>query len=372
MTVVNDVPDARGRLVWLDNLKVVLTAAIIVAHAGMTYSEIGTWIYEEPSVSDALGATLGVLIGVGIMFGLGLFFLMAGLLTPAPLARLGSRRFVRSRLARLGGPLAAYALLVWPVLGWLTDRAEGDPISLAGHYRRVLSAERRWSIGTGPLWFVAILLVLSCSWALWRAWRPPSGPPAPEGARRTMVMAMGAIAVSTFALRIPFPIDSAQFLDLHLWLWPQSAALFVLGALGSEQGWLVPAAEDLRRWCRRLAAGSLAALLVMIVASSGPDPFQGGVHPEAAGFALVEGVFSVSVCVVILDRFRRHHDTDCALRQTLARSAYVAFVVQGPVLVLVALAMRDLDLAGDLKFAVLAVTGVVACFGIGAAATTSR
>jgi hypothetical protein len=183
---------------------------------------------------------------------------------------------------------------------------------------------------------------------------------------------MGSIALATFVLRIPFPIDSAQFLDLHLWLWPQSAALFVLGALGAERGWLVPVSPELRRLCRWLAATSLAALGAMILLSSGPDPFRGGVHPEAVGFALVEGVFSVSVSLVILDRFRRLHDNAGPMGRTLARSAYVAFVVQGPVLVLVALALRDLDLSGDLKFVVLATTGVTLCFGIGAVVTARR
>ena len=64
-----------GRLVHLDNLKIVLTTGVIVAHAAMTYGAVGTWVYEEPSLSDAGEGVLGALVGLGVMFGLGLFFL---------------------------------------------------------------------------------------------------------------------------------------------------------------------------------------------------------------------------------------------------------------------------------------------------------
>jgi Acyltransferase family len=330
---------AGGRMAWLDNLKVVLIAAIIVAHAGMTYGAVGTWIYEEPSLSDAMKGAVGALIGVGVMFGLGLFFLTAGMVTTAPLSRLGPRRFALSRIARLGGPLLAYALVVWPVLGWLVERAEGASVSLVEYYRRAFSAPERWSLGTGPLWFVAILLVLTCAWCLWRTVRPAhASSDRRELSLREPAIAMAAVAIGTFLVRLGFPLDSAQFLDVHVWLWPQSAALFVLGAMGAERRWLVPLPDPVRRSCGLLAVSALVALAVMIVLSSGPESFKGGLHWEAAGLACVEGVFSVAVSLVVLDRFRRRHDKNSPLRRVLARSAYGAFLAQGPVLVLIALA----------------------------------
>ena len=46
-------------------------------------------MYEEPSFSGVASAILSVSVGVGVLFGLGLFLLMAGLLTAVPLTRRG-------------------------------------------------------------------------------------------------------------------------------------------------------------------------------------------------------------------------------------------------------------------------------------------
>ena len=336
---VDDTPNpAEGaRLVYLDSLRIVLTAGVIVAHAAMTYGAAGTWVYEEPSLSDVAAGVLGFLVGVGVMFGLGLFFLIAGMLTTGPLIRRGPRGFLASRVWRLGVPLAAYALVVWPVLQWLTDRAEGDRQSLVEFYRFEFTGTRWRSLGTGPLWFVAILLVVTTGWTLWR-WAKPAPVAAVSGLLtvRHLAVTAATIAVATFFVRVWFPVDSEQFLDLHVWLWPQSAALFVLGAIGSERGWLSELPESLRHTCHRAAIAAVVTLVVLIVLSNGPEPFKGGWYWEAAGYAAVEGVFSVSVALIVLDRFRRRHAEQGHLARRLGRSAYGAFVAQGPVLVLIA------------------------------------
>ncbi len=366
---VDDEAAPPSRLIYLDNVKIVLTAGVIAAHAAMTYGAVGTWVYEESSLSDVTGAVLSGFVGLGVMFGLGLFFLMGGMLTTAPLRQRGPRRFLVSRIGRLGLPLLAYATIVWPVLRWLSDRAEGDTQSLAGFYRAELAGTRWQSLGTGPLWFVAILLVVSVAWSLWRWARPaPSSAGAGPLELRHLATTAAVIAAATFLVRIWFPVNSPQFLDVHIWMWPQSAALFVLGAMASERGWLAALADDLRRDCHRAALGAVAALAVMIVLSSGPDAFKGGWHWEAAGFAGFEGVFSVSVSLIVLDRFRRRHAHQGALGRTLANAAYGAFVAQGPVLVLLALALRTASLAGDVKFLLLAPTSVAASFGLAALA----
>jgi len=159
----------RGRLVHLDRLKILLTAGVIVAHAAMSYGAAGTWLYEEDSLSHAMALVLSVLVGGGVMFVLGLFFLMSGMLTTGPLQRRGSRRFLVSRLVRLGIPVLAYALVVWPTLQWLVDTVQSaapSAPSLWEFYRFEFSATRWTSRGSGPMWFVAILLVVTVGWCL--------------------------------------------------------------------------------------------------------------------------------------------------------------------------------------------------------------
>lgn len=356
------VPGAT-RLAHLDRLKILLTAGVITAHAAMSYGAEGTWLYEEDTLSDATGLVLSVLVGGGVMFVLGLFFLMSGMLTTRPLQRRGPRDFLLSRLVRLGVPVAAYAVVVWPMLDWLVDAVQSEAPSPWAFYRAELSGSSWTSWGTGPMWFVAILLVVTVGWCLWR-WRWPAAP-STTPAGRTVAVAAAAVAVGTFLVRTRFPIDSEQFLDLHVWIWPQSLALFVLGALGAERGWISPVPRSVLRGCRMAVGGAVVLLPVLVVLSDGPDPFRGGWHWEAAGLAVCEGAVSVGVSLLVLDWARRHVVAHGRFERALAESAYGAFVAQGPVLVIGALLLHPLDLGGDLSFVLLTVIGVGGSFACG-------
>ncbi len=361
-----------GRLAYLDNLKVVLVAAVIVAHAAMTYGAFGSWVYEEPSLSTPVEGGLSAAIVLGAMFGLGLFYLVAGMLTPGPLARRGPRGMLSSRVIRLGAPLLAYVVIVWPVLRWITDRATGNGGSLWASLRSQFSGEAVWSLGSGPLWFVAVLLVLTIAFVLWRSVRPAPAPRAERLAPHHLAVAAGLIAVGSFLVRLAFPIDSQQFLDLHVWMWPQAAVLFVLGAVGFERGWLGALPTGTRRGCAWAVIAAAIALASMFLLSGDDGAFTGGWHWEALGLAAVEGVVAVTASLLVLDWFRRRRDRDTRINRSLGGSSYPAFVVQGPVLVGLALLLRPADIPGDVKFVALAVGGVVVSYAIAALARVVR
>jgi hypothetical protein len=69
--------------------------------------------------------------------------------------------------------------------------------------------------------------------------------------------------------------------------------------------------------------------------------------------------------LLVLDWSRRHVVAHGSVEEGLARSAYGAFVAQGPVLVLGALLLRLLEIPGDLKFLLLAALGVAGSFACG-------
>jgi glucans biosynthesis protein C len=355
---------ARVRLAHLDRLKILLTGGVIVAHAAMSYGAAGTWLYEEDTLSEPTALILSALVGGGVMFVLGLFFLMSGLLTTGPLQRRGPRRFLVSRLWRLGVPVLAYALFVWPMLQWLIEAAASEPSTPLAFYKREFSDANWQSRGTGPMWFVAILLVVTVGWCLWR-WRIPAPASSTTAAGTTVLIAGIVIAVGTFLVRTRFPIDSPQFLDVHVWIWPQAGTLFVLGAVGAERGWISPVPPTVLRRCRAAVMAAVVVLGALIFLSDGPEAFTGGWHWEAAGLAGCEGAISVGLSLLILDWSRRHVLAHGRPEKSLAQSAYGAFVAQGPVLVLGALLLDPLGLPGDLKFLALAVIGVLGSFGCG-------
>ena len=77
----------QDRLGHVDDLKVVLTPGVIAAHAAITYGSEGSWYYTEDGPE-----WLTVPLALGAVFGMGLFFFLAGAFTPASVARKGVRR----------------------------------------------------------------------------------------------------------------------------------------------------------------------------------------------------------------------------------------------------------------------------------------
>lgn len=342
-----------ARRPYLDNLKVVLVAAVILGHVFITYGDIGSWAYREPSDNDAFLIVAALVVSLGSLFAMGLFFLIAGLLTPRSLAKKGTGGFLRDRVVRLGVPFLAY-LVLYPLVVWLA----GDE-----SWSAVASDQlREWT--PGPLWFVLVLMIYSAGYAWWRARRPahPSGVPLRP---RLLVGLAVTIAVATVLVRLVFPINSDQIFSLHLWQWPQCLGLFVLGIACAEHGWADPVGDRMRR-----AAGftALGGLLVMVGAfAASPDsfePFAGGLHWQALLTAACEATISVGLSIWLLGHFQRRHDRSSPLRAALGRAAFGAYVVQVPVVVAVALVFAPLPMTPEVKFLIVAPLALAACFGL--------
>jgi len=78
----------RARLAYLDTVKVLLVIGVIAMHSAITYGLDGSWYLESyDEMSAALVDLMTALLGVGWLFGLGLFFLIAGRLSTPSTAR---------------------------------------------------------------------------------------------------------------------------------------------------------------------------------------------------------------------------------------------------------------------------------------------
>lgn len=104
------------------------------------------------------------------LFAMGLFFLISGLVTPGSVSRKGPRTFARDRLIRLGVPLAAWALVIWPGAIWVVHLAAGETHTFWWQF-----VHSDPVLDTGPMWFVEVLLIYSLAYAAWRFWRRGRG-----------------------------------------------------------------------------------------------------------------------------------------------------------------------------------------------------
>src|SRR5512132_3261869 len=157
----------RERVAYLDNLKLLLVAVIIAGHGALAYGDLeSAWPYQDVQEVELAGVTnvaLSAVVLPAALFAMGLFFLISGLVTPGSVARKGPRTFARDRLIRLGVPLLVWTLVLWPGAIWVSHLAAGDSESFWAEL-----GDDEPTLDTGPMWFVAVLLLYSLAYAAWR------------------------------------------------------------------------------------------------------------------------------------------------------------------------------------------------------------
>jgi hypothetical protein len=194
--------------------------------------------------------------------------------------------------------------------------------------------------------------------------------PAPPGLQYLVLAATG-IAAASFVVRLVFPIDSEQLLDVHVWQWPQCATLFALGILSAQRGWLDPVPDRLRRIGGRSALAALVAGGALLAALNPSDgALKGGPHGSALIIDVIEGVYAVGASIWAIALFQQRFANQGDFGRWCSRNAFGAFIAQGPVLVVLGIALEPLDLPADAKFVLLAVLGVTGCFALAAVPRT--
>jgi glucans biosynthesis protein C len=215
---------APTRLAYADNLKVVLVAGVIVAHVTMAFAALeGAWVLNEPPVREPLLSLLDLAVLVGALFGMPLFFLVAGMFTPRSLQRRGLRRFVVDRTLRLLVPSLFFVLVFTPPIEYV------DPDNAAwsrGFWPFVPHVWTDWPPAPGPTWFLGVLLLFSMTYAAIRTmWPRRTTRPAPLRAWH-LLLAMASVAVGSYLVRLGAPLDEERW---HLvvaqapacrWLYP--------------------------------------------------------------------------------------------------------------------------------------------------------
>jgi hypothetical protein len=293
--------------------------------------------------------------------------------TPPALERKGARRFVIDRLWRLGIPTGAYLFVVNPTMNFFGDRAMGEGETIADYFRRTY-----WDdVELGVAWFIAALLLFSLAYAAWRSRHPVRTEEITPLRPSDLVKAGVFIAVASFLVRLVFPVlGGEEILALNLWEYPQMSALFALGVLAQERGWLSNGlSPQLRRTCGWAAAvGVLLAVLVGvgITITDDAEPFLGGWRFEATLIPLIEATLALGMSLWAIDWFRRRGNRAGSVVRGLGRASFAAYLVHVPITILLAIALREVGVPAELKILSVFALGVVASFGLGWLSTRSR
>ena len=99
MTATTARPTTGTRLNCLDNIRVLLTAFVVLHHAAITYSDIPLWYYTEPP-HDGSSVALDLFLAFNQAYFMGFFFLVAGFFVPGRSTARASAASCGDRLVR--------------------------------------------------------------------------------------------------------------------------------------------------------------------------------------------------------------------------------------------------------------------------------
>jgi surface polysaccharide O-acyltransferase-like enzyme len=362
-------PKSTSRLLFVDSLRVFLTILVLLHHLMVLYAGTGDWYIKEgqpDTVTNALGAWF---CAINQAYFMGLFLLISAYFVPGSYDRKGAGRFLKDRLVRLGIPLAIYSWVLNPLFIYLLFYQ--DIRMPFWRYFPVEYFKHNALIGSGPLWFVEVLLIFSLVYVLWRLVTRSRPAPAPAethfpGNGRIALFAL-LLGVAGFLVRLVFPMDLYFFgpLNLQFGFFAQYIALFIVGLIAYRRNWLVGLPDKTGRLWLGLAALLIllwAPLVLVAGALTDSIPLKGGLHWQALAYALWESFLCLSMCIAVIYLFRRYLNRRGKVAGFLVPNAYTAYIIHAPVITGVALALRGVMLYPLLKWALAALVSVPLAF----------
>jgi glucan biosynthesis protein C len=365
----------KSRLLYIDNIRVLLTVLVVLHHMAITYGGPGGWYYHEFTQSPLDLATTLVLtffVAINQTFFMGLFFFIAGYFTPLSYDRKGSGAFLKDRFLRLGVPILFYMAVLAPVLQYFLAVARGNIALSSGKFFSFYLAGIL-DLEIGPLWFVETLLFFALGYVLYRALaggrgaRIQKAPGLPD--RRTIVLFALAVGLASFLMRIWSPIGMAfPVVNLQFAFFLQYLCMFILGVVAFRSNWLDQVSPAMAKPWLIITVGLIGFLPILYVLVAGPQgdtsAALGGLHWQALLYAVWEQLVGAGMAISLLYIFREKFNRQGSLAAAMSASAYTVFIIHALVVVGVALLFRGYPMHPLLKFFLLAPLAVVVCFVI--------
>lgn len=355
------------RELYIDRLRSVMTALVVLHHTAITYGSAGGWFWRERQPDGSLSSFLLIVFcAVNQAYFMGFFFLLAGYFTPASLERKGYARFLGDRLLRLGIPLLAFILFLGPLTAAMVNAFEGD-----GFWPAIAWIWSHHMMLNGPLWFAQALLLFSFAYC---GWRMLAGRPLTNALRISKQIPGGhvwlasALGMGLVALGIrQFVPTGVNVFGLQLGYFAAYIFLFAAGIAAWRYRWL----EQLNWKGARVAiVAAIVALPAMPAAvvyavathSANLANFSGGLSWPAVLYALWEPFVALGLIAALLLIFRTWMNGPSAAWAWLGRRAYAVYIVHPPVLVGISLLLHGWAAPALVKFAATGTMSCAACW----------
>ena len=358
---------APSRELYIDRLRSVMTAFVILHHTAITYGAVGGWFYNELHPSGSVSSLLLTMFcATQQAYFMGFFFLLAGYFTPGSLERKGYAKFIGDRFLRLGLPLLAFGFILGPLTDAMVTAAKGR-----GFWSTFVWLWNHKVFGNGPLWFAQALLIFSLGYCVWRA---TFGSRLSESARTSrrvpafrswLLCALGVGAVA-LAIR-QFVPSGVNIFGLQLGYFSSYTFLFAIGIAAWRYDWLRRLEwKNVQPWLVALIVAWPCLPIGIAVANTqygpGKASFGGGFTWTSVLYAFWEPFVAWGLIAGLLLFFRTRMNQPSQFWSWIGRRAYAVYIIHPPVLVGVALLLHVWPAPPLVKFAVTGTLSCIACW----------
>ena len=351
------------RLPYIDNLRAMIIMIVVMVHTGVTYSNMGSWYYYEKTTLE-MGASIffGIFLSTTQAFDMSFLFMVAGYFVPVSYDVKGASRFIKDRLFRLGVPLVIYMLIIHQ----LTLKLAYPQANLVEYY---INSIKKLSIfsGSGPLWFVLVLLIFSAFYLLFRlVFKKEISLRQPKINTGNVLLLTLMITIPAFLIRILMPMGSA-WMNIQFPFFSGYIIMFIIGIIAKR----LELFEKITlkagiKWLLiffTAGYGFFGALVVLGGLLNGDiSVISGGLKWQSFAFALWESFGCVTISIGLIGTFRNCFNKQNRFQKFLSDNCFGVYVFHTPILVAISVSFKSWAVHPFIKFISVGILAIVASY----------
>ena len=145
--------------------------------------------------------------------------------------------------------------------------------------------------------------------------------------------------------------------------------MFIVGIAAYKHNWPARIPDAMGKLWLAIAVIFVLVLFPVLFVSGGAmsgdiSAFVGGLHWQCFALAVWEQFTGVAIIIALLFLSRRYFNHQGKISKAASASAYTAYIIHAPVIILVAIAIRNINLYPLLKFALAVLISVPLCFAL--------
>jgi hypothetical protein len=337
---------------------------VIAVHSAVTYSGDGGWYYIEgsPENLSIFGrAFFGLLQSFLQAWTMGALFFISAYLIAKSLIKRGSLNFIKERFFRLGLPLLLYVFIVTPFIIFVLLGNNHEYNFIENYIQYILTS--RWLGGTGPLWYVQTLLILSVIYTFFRKCFTRSYKLQDVGSKH-IILTILLTTITAFLVRLVFPVGSS-FYNLQFGYFTSYIVMFIAGIIVGENNLLekITNEKNIKWFILTLLIGIPIWSFVMLMggALEGYRYFDGGFNWVSLTFSFWESFTAIGFSIGLIALFKKRVNTENKFACLMRDNAFGMYFFHAPILIIISLVLKHWVIFPVFKFIIVTIIASIMC-----------